>query len=379
MNRPTILFLCIACGYTRGSMAQTVGFGTATPVEALHVNGNIRCDNSARGVILDAVNAPFITRGWDAFTSGNYSGLGSWGLFLEPFTLTVGIPAISNRNIQMGTYNANSTLQTILMSLLQNGNTGIGTATPNTLLHVYTNADIWHGFVGGVTGQLQLAGQNGGGGVIESWNPKLSQPADLYLQRDGGNAGIGNNAPQQRLDVSGNIALGGPLTLANDAGNGGAVLTSNGSGNSSIWQSSTNALYNQTTHTEGSVDFITSGNGTCTSVSGLINTFTLAGNSQVLVNFSLTLGLGGGFTDADGSIRVLVDGTVAQQYDMIVYSTSGYPSGMHASRLFSLAAGAHTIQLQLCSISGGDIGNQAGTNGITTDGPNFLEIIPIVQ
>jgi hypothetical protein len=378
MPRLAIFFFFVGCLSTWQTSAQGVGFGTTTPVEALNVYGNIRSDSSAKGLILDAENAPLITRGWDAFTSGNYSGLGSWGLFLEPGTLTVGIPAISNRNIQMATYNANSTVQTALMSLLQNGNVGINTNTPNAPLHVSKNVDVWHSFIGGATGQLQLAGQNGGGAVIQTWNPTTNIVRDLYLQRDGGSIGIGNNAPQQRLDVSGNIALNGPLTLSNGAGNGGAVLTSQGSGSNSIWQSATNALYDSTTHTEGGGFYATtSGNGTCTNVPGLSTSFTLPGNTQVLVNIAVQLG-SSSHLDANGSIRVLVDGTFAQQYDVTVYGTGGNPSGFHASRLFRLGAGPHTIILTMCSISGSDIGNEDGDVPILS-GPNFIEIIPIAQ
>lgn len=50
------------------------------------------------------------------------------------------------------------------------------------------------------------------------------------------NVGIGNNAPTQKLDVTGNIRVSGAIMPGGTAGTAGQVLTSNGAGNAPTWQ-----------------------------------------------------------------------------------------------------------------------------------------------
>jgi hypothetical protein len=88
-----------------------------------------------------------------------------------------------------GIYNTNS------------GNVGIGNTVPGAKLDVLQNADVWHAFIGGNTGRLQIGGQTVNGAVIQSWNPGTGQARDLYLQRDGGNVGIGTNNAISKLDL----------------------------------------------------------------------------------------------------------------------------------------------------------------------------------
>ncbi len=54
-----------------------------------------------------------------------------------------------------------------------------------------------------------------------------------------GNIGIGNLAPTQRLDVTGNIRFSGALMPNNNAGTAGMVLTSAGAGNAPVWSTVT--------------------------------------------------------------------------------------------------------------------------------------------
>lgn len=92
-----------------------VGIGTSTPDEKVTIgSGNIRLWNSAKGIILDAVDRPLITRGFDAFTSGNYTGLGRWGIFMEPSNLTFGVPNLAGKAFQFAAYETNSTPTNVL-------------------------------------------------------------------------------------------------------------------------------------------------------------------------------------------------------------------------------------------------------------------------
>ncbi len=91
-----------------------LGIGTTTPSEKLHISsGNILLSNSNLGIRLNAAFRPFVTRGYDAFTSGNYAGIGRWGLFMEPSQLTFGIPAITGKTFEFAKYNVNSTRTTL--------------------------------------------------------------------------------------------------------------------------------------------------------------------------------------------------------------------------------------------------------------------------
>ena len=106
-----------------------------TEIMKLKTDGSLFL-NSQSGIVLDQGNLPLITRGYDPFTSGAYSGLGRWGMFMEPFYLTLGMPQIPGRGFQFVTYDNNSAINKILMRVNENGNVGIGTPTPSARLHV---------------------------------------------------------------------------------------------------------------------------------------------------------------------------------------------------------------------------------------------------
>ena len=91
--------------------AQNVGIGTTTPSEKLTISsGNISLLSSSKGILLNGFDGPMINRGFDPFISGNYTGLGRWGLFMEPNNLTLGIPAIGLKAFAVSSYKDNSTI-----------------------------------------------------------------------------------------------------------------------------------------------------------------------------------------------------------------------------------------------------------------------------
>jgi hypothetical protein len=108
------------------------------------------------------------------------------------------------------------------------GAVGIGTTSPTSDLHVYNNSDVWHFRAGGASGELRIGGQNGSGAVIQAYTPG-GTVRDLYIQRDGGNVGIGTTSPGYKLDVAGAIRAFG-------AGNAGLIQSSDTSvGGASIF------------------------------------------------------------------------------------------------------------------------------------------------
>jgi hypothetical protein len=81
------------------------------------------------------------------------------------------------------------------------GNVGIGTTTGTFTLNVYNNADVWHARFGSATGEVRIGGQTSSGAVIQAFVPGSGTVRDLYLQRDGGNIGVGLNNPSVKVHI----------------------------------------------------------------------------------------------------------------------------------------------------------------------------------
>lgn len=83
-------------------------------------SGDLFMHDSKLGIRLNAADAPLITRGWDAFQSGKYAGIGRWGMFMEPSAITFGIPNLSNKRFEFASYDANSN-RNALLTINQDG------------------------------------------------------------------------------------------------------------------------------------------------------------------------------------------------------------------------------------------------------------------
>ncbi|RYY68291.1 MAG: hypothetical protein EOO13_12700 [Chitinophagaceae bacterium] len=90
--------------------AGKLGLGLVAPAEKIHSNlGNIRLDASDKGIMLNAADRAMITRAFDPFTSGVHNGLGRWGLFMEPNNLTLGLPNMPGKEVEVAKFNPDGT------------------------------------------------------------------------------------------------------------------------------------------------------------------------------------------------------------------------------------------------------------------------------
>jgi hypothetical protein len=113
--------------------SDSVGGGVSTRANEFVVKaaGGVTI-NSDRGISLNAVNTPIITRAWDPFdgtAAVAKQGIGRWGLFMEPSKLTIGIPGddIPGRIFQVAKYALNGTA-TPMLTVNQDGLLEIGGA-----------------------------------------------------------------------------------------------------------------------------------------------------------------------------------------------------------------------------------------------------------
>jgi hypothetical protein len=100
----------------------------------LQVGGNLFVDDNAttgNGVQLKNADRPLITRGWDAFTSGNKTGVGRWGVYMESAELFIGSPGTDYTGglVTIGGWLVNGTRQPNLTVNNQTRNVLIGTTT----------------------------------------------------------------------------------------------------------------------------------------------------------------------------------------------------------------------------------------------------------
>lgn len=178
---------------------------------------------STNGIILNNRDAPLITRGWDLFTSGGYSGIGRWGVFMLSSRLAFGIPNNVGANFSWVTFRTDSNVDQTLMTLSRSGNLGLGNDNPTTRLNVVGGGSGYPNTTGAnqSAGQfarfrdasnlvLDLGGNAGNGNWLQSTDASdLSVNYPLRLNPNGGNVGIGTGttAPSSTLTVGGTTAV----------------------------------------------------------------------------------------------------------------------------------------------------------------------------
>jgi hypothetical protein len=141
----------------------------------------------------------------------------------------------------------NTNVRTINMFLNTNGNLGIGTTSPQTLLDINNSSNpkmfLTRSNITRVFYSVSSAGIDIGADVNTTSLPIRFMPNNTEVLRiqTNGNVGIGTNNPSQKLQVAGsaiinnNLSVGGTLTVNNSTGSLGQVVMSRGSSSPPIW------------------------------------------------------------------------------------------------------------------------------------------------
>ncbi len=115
------------------------------------------------GVSLSASDNAMITRGFDLFMSGKHSGIGRWGLFLEPNRLTLGVPNLAGKGFEFVKYNATSTKSTVLSIESDDGALKRPAQTNVDLLPICVGSVDVFGNIRGGSGNFTVARNLGAG------------------------------------------------------------------------------------------------------------------------------------------------------------------------------------------------------------------------
>ncbi|WP_419801414.1 tail fiber domain-containing protein [Mucilaginibacter sp.] len=128
--------------------------------------------------------------------------------------------------------------------------------------------------------------------------------------------GIGNNAPTEILDVTGNLKFSGALMPNNDAGTSGYFLQSSGSGTAPTWVNPSNAVTSQA--------WSLAGNSGTTAGTNFIGTtdatdFVVKTNNAEIARFNSVgnVGIGSSSFNSSNPEQLLVDAGTASSYNVI--------------------------------------------------------------
>ena len=258
-----------------------VGINTGAPTSTLHVNGDVRIADGTEGLGKVFTSDAIGKGSWQSPTGF------SWGLLGNAGTNAATNFLGTTDNVALNFRTNNITR----MTLFGNGDVAFGTTAPLAHFEVSANTTslvgsqgesvFYHNSYAGsavvaesnangtntgsgtiysraslaeysntvtplTVGDVGVFGYGGTWGVVGAGGGSYASPttyaglagnsyAGVFM---GGNVGIGNTAPGEKLDVTGNIKFSGALMPNNTAGTAGQLLQSAGAGVSPVWVTS---------------------------------------------------------------------------------------------------------------------------------------------
>lgn len=180
------------------STNNRVGIGTASPSVPLDVNGITRTANAY------SLSYPGVPGSTSAFGAGTISADSNWGMYFRAATGA----AIADFAWVNGA-------NTERMRITSGGNVGIGTSSPDHVIHAYssTNGNLLNlqSNVSGSFSQLTVDGSVANtiklhAGYFDSLELGANDTTQITIT-SGGNVGIGTSSPSTKLHVSGSGAI----------------------------------------------------------------------------------------------------------------------------------------------------------------------------
>jgi len=252
-----------------------VGIGTTSPASKLDVSGagasiGARVTNTtASGFGSFEFSDGTITKGQIWAGNGSYASFGGAG--------SLNYSANSGPHVWYTNYSERIRIDT-------SGNVGIGTSSPGAALHVFGNNGVFgtNSFFGlnGSTSGIAI-GNNGTVGLIQGQATATSSTAaNIGIQVNGGNVGIGTSSPGAKFQVIGSTTVGGYANVAAAFGAGvsselyvGSLNGNNpyiGSGGAFPLSFNTNSAERMRIDSSGNVGIGTSSPGVKLDVKGLV-------------------------------------------------------------------------------------------------------------